>query len=219
MAHVVGVLPDEVAQPPLGEEAVGVVGVCALAQVENHVGAVVVGSGALALGRGLDGVALDAVGLPGEGLVGAEGATHDTDLVRHHERGVEPDAELADNVHVIALVLGVLLLELLRAGVRDGAEVLVELLLGHADAVVRDGNRARVLVEGQADRERGLVDLDVGVGEALEAQLVDGVRRVRDELPQEDLLVGVDRVDHEVEQLLALGLELLHQAALPFCTT
>ena len=46
-----------------------------------------------------------------------------------------------------------------------------------------------------------------GFGERLEAQLVGGVGGVRDQLAQEDLLVAVQGVDHEVQQLLHLGLE------------
>src|SRR5690606_32199470 len=43
--------------------------------------------------------------------------------------------------------------------------------------------------------------------ERLEAQLVGGVRRVGDQLAQEDLLVAVQRMDHEVQELPHLGLE------------
>ena len=92
----------------------------------------------------------------------------------------------------------------------DGAQVAVQVLLRHADAVVGHGDGAGVLVEGDVDAELVLRQLDAGVGEAFEVQLVDGVRRVGDELAQEDLAVGVDGVDHQVEQLLALCLELAH---------
>ena len=100
----------------------------------------------------------------------------------------------------------------------DGAQVAVQVLLRHADAVVGHGDGAGILVEGDVDAELILRQLDAGVGEAFEVQLVDGVRRVGDELAQEDLAVGVDGVDHQVEQLLALCLELAHRcgASFPF---
>ena len=41
----------------------------------------------------------------------------------------------------------------------------------------------------------------------LEAQLVAGVRRIRDQLAQEDLLVRVQRVGDEVQDLLDFGLK------------
>ena len=42
----------------------------------------------------------------------------------------------------------------------------------------------------------------------VELDLVDGVGGVADQLAEEDLLVGVERVGDEVEELLQLGLEL-----------
>ena len=74
-------------------------------------------------------VASHAIGLPYEGLVSPERTTHDTHLSRNHEARVEADAKLADDVDVLALVLRVGLPKLLGAGVGDGTEVLVELLL------------------------------------------------------------------------------------------
>ena len=204
IAHVVAVALDEVLQAELAEERVVVVVVSVVLQREDDVGAV-----ALALGL-LDGVALHAVAFPGPGLVAAVRLRHDAHLGRHHERGVEAHAELADDVHVVALGVGVVGLELHAVGVRDGAQVAVELVLRHAQAAVRHGDGARVLVERHADAQLVLAQLDVLVGEAAEVQLVHRVRRVRDELAQEDLAVRVDGVDHEVEQLLALGFELAH---------
>jgi hypothetical protein len=45
------------------------------------------------------------------------------------------------------------------------------------------------------------------VVERLETQLVAGVGRVRDQLAQEDFLVGIQRVRDEVQQLRDFGLE------------
>ena len=98
---------------------------------------------------------------------------------------------------------------------RDGAEVLVELVFRHADAVVGDGDGAGILVERHMNGQLILGKLHVGVSQALEIELVDGVGRVRDKLAKEDLAIGVDRVDHEVEQFLALCFEFLHSVSLP----
>ena len=67
--------------------------------------------------------------------------------------------------------------------------------------------RARLRVEAHADREVRVALEERAVGERLEAQLVAGVGGVGDQLAQEDLLVAVQGVDHQVEQLLDLGLE------------
>jgi hypothetical protein len=62
--------------------------------------------------------------------------------------------------------------------------------------IVRDADRKlRVALEQRRVRQR------------LEAQLVAGVRGIGDQLAQEDLLVAVERVHHQVQQLLHLGLE------------
>ena len=76
------------------------------------------------------------------------------DARRDHERGVETDAELPDDLEPGVLVLGRLgvgfeELERTRAG--DGAEVLDDLVAGHPDAVVFDGDGARVVVELDGD--------------------------------------------------------------------
>ena len=168
-----------------------------------------------ALGR-LDGVALHAVALPGPSLVAAVGLRHHAHALAHHERGVEAHAELADDVHVVALHLVVLHLERHGVRVRDGAQVAVELVLRHADTAVAHGDGAGVLVEAHLDGELVLGEFDGLVGEALEVELVHRVRRVRDELAQEDLAVRVDGVDHEVEQLLALCFELAHGGVASF---
>ena len=164
----------------------------------------------------LDGVALHAVRLPDACLVAAVRAADDAHLARHHERAVEADAELADDVGDVGVREVVLVLELLAAGMRDGAEVLLQLFGGHADAVVGHGDRAGVLVERHVNFQVVLAELDAVVGQAAEIQLVDRVGRVADELAEEDLAVRVDGVDHEVQKFLAFGFELAHVRRFPF---
>lgn len=54
---------------------------------------------------------------------------------------VEAHPELTDQLGVLALITGEVLEELGGTGFRDGAQVLDHLVPGHADAVVRDGQR------------------------------------------------------------------------------
>ena len=138
---------------------------------------------------------------------GARPAGHDGDPVGDDEARVEADAELADQLRVLLLVAGEAREELARAAARDRAEVLDRLGARHADAVVRHGDGARGLVERDVDRELGVAVEELGMRDRLEAQLVAGVGRVAHELAQEDLLVRVERVDHQLQQLLDLGLE------------
>ena len=88
----------------------------------------------------------------------------------------------------------------------DGAEVVDDLLVAHADAVVLDGEGAGGGVRDQ--RHRQLVGAQQRrVGDRLEAQLLAGVRGVGDQLPQEDFLVRVQRMDDQSQNLLGFGLE------------
>ncbi len=175
---------------------------------------------------GLEFVGALAVGLPpgtgvGAGPPGAQG-----DLVGDHERRVEADAELADQALRGGGVLG--LLDLLQQtggpGLGDGADQVDQLVPAHADPVVTDGQRAGVAVDLQGDVQVRGVGPDGGAGQRLQPQLVQRVGGVGDQLAQEDVLVRVDRVDHQPEQLPGLGLEFQrldatgHSGA-PFSTT
>ena len=81
-----------------------------------------------------------------------------------------------------------------------------EVVVGHADAVVLDGEGAGGLVGGDADGG-GVGWGEGGVGEGEEAAAVGGVGGVGDELAEEDLAFGVEGVDDEVEQAADFGVE------------
>src|SRR3989304_3192547 len=110
-------------------------------------------------------------------------------------------------MRVLRLVAAQSLKKLPRAGFGDGADVRNHLVTRHADAVVGDRDGARLPVETDVELQLGVVFKQILRGQRLEAQLVAGIRRVRNQLAQEDLLVAVQRVDHEIEQLLDLGLK------------
>ena len=150
-----------------------------------------------------------AVALPADRLARRQpGAPrHDRHPVRDDEARVEADAELADQLRVLLLVARELREELARARLRDRAEVLDGFGARKPDAVVGDGDRAGRLVERDRDRQLAVSFEQFGPGHRLEAQLVARVRGVADQLAQEDLLVAVQRVDHQLQQLLHFGLE------------
>ena len=77
----------------------------------------------------------------------------------------------------------------------------------HADTVVLEGHGTCLLVEAQANLQVGVAFQQLWLGQRLEAQLVGGVGGVGDQFTQEDLLVRIQGMDHEVQQLLYLGLE------------
>ena len=95
------------------------------------------------VGSRLDREAALAVGSPAPAFALPGLAAQYLDLVSDHERGIEADAELADQAHVAPRVAGQLVDKSGGAGAGDRAEIFDQLIMAHADAVIRDGQRAR----------------------------------------------------------------------------
>ena len=153
-------------------------------------------------------IAVRARRLPAVRLRLAVGARNDLDAVGDHERRIKAHAELPDDVHVAFCGL-VFLRKLPRTAFRNGAEVLVELLLGHADAVVGHRKQTLFFVNGQVDAEVVAAERHAVVRQRAKIQLVYGVARIGDKLAQENFPVRVNGMNHEVQHPLGLGLELL----------
>ena len=157
------------------------------------------------LPAGFDGIALHAVGLPAPALLIAVLPGDDGDVVGHHEGRVEANAELADNVALGVLIQ--LLTELEGTAGGDDAQILLQIGIVHADAVVADGEGAGLLIGADGDGEILPLHAHLLIRQGAVAQLVDGVGGVGQNLPQEDLLMGVDGVDHQLQQTLGLRLK------------
>ncbi len=134
-----------------------------------------------------DGVRALAAGFPTGRRAFARLASQQRDLVGHHERRVEADPELADQLLGGGGVLGLtqLLAQFGRPGFGQRADQAHDLVPGHPDPVVADRQRPRGLVDVDLDVQIGGVDVEVLVPEGFEAKLVQGVGGVRDQLPQE----------------------------------
>ena len=193
---VIRVLAHDLAQPKPIRELVGVA-----LQLEDHAGA------ALGVWRILHRELVLALRRPAHAGLRAGAFGLHFHLVGDHEGAVEAHPELADELGVPLCLAREVREELGGAGLGDGAQVGDELVAAHADAVVRHRDGLRVGVERHANLEVWVVCDQLGVRERVEAEPVDGVRGVRDELTQEDLPVGVQGVDHQVQQLLGFGLE------------
>ena len=130
-------------------------------------------------------------------------------VVGHEVHGVEPHAELPDQVHVPPLLHR--LEEARGPGLCDGPQVVHQVVLRHPHAGVPQPQDLVRAVERDADFQLGLVTLPqrVGLGQGQEADLVQGVRGVRDEFAEEDLLLRVERVDDDVHQARHLRLEVV----------
>mmetsp|Transcript_30074 Transcript_30074/g.64217 ORF Transcript_30074/g.64217 Transcript_30074/m.64217 type:complete len:816 (-) Transcript_30074:293-2740(-) len=129
----------------------------------------------------------------------------DLDLVRREKSRVEAHAELPDEVHVPAL--GHRVDEGGGPALRDGAQVLHQVGLGHPDPSVQDRQHAVLRVRADAHLQVLARRQRVRLGQRQQADLVKGVRGVRDQLAKEDVLVGVERVHDDVQQARHLRLE------------
>ncbi|MEA3219044.1 MAG: hypothetical protein OZX49_00122 [Immundisolibacter sp.] len=160
---------------------------------------------------GLDAVLALAGRLPAHALrvrpAGAAGGQRDA--VGDDEGGVETDAELADQARILRLAGGLASLQRLQelgsAGMGDGADVGDDFLTAHADAVVAHGDGVRLRIALDFDAQLAAAVHQRGVAVALEAQLVERVGGVGDQLAQENLAVAVQAVDHQLEQLTGFG--------------
>ena len=129
------------------------------------------------------------------------------DIVSDDKCRVKTNTELPDQTGIVLLVSSHLLQELGRARFCDRAEMLDDLFARHADAVIGDAHRIGIPVQPDTDAEIGIFSEQVGVRERFEAQLVRSIGGIGGQLTEKDLLVAVQRMDHQVEKLANLGLE------------
>ena len=201
VADVVGVLLHQLLQLPRLEEAriLLVVGV----GLERHDD---VRTGSVTLG-GLDGITVSAGGRPLPRFVRTVLSRNDRHVLGHHERRVEAHAELANDVNILGLLH--VLLELQAAGAADGTEVILHLVAIHADAVVRHRQRPCIRVGFEQNGKVAAVQADLFIRQRQIRQLVNRVGGVGYDFTQENLLMGIDRIDHQIKQALRFRLELL----------
>ena len=201
MLDKIGEFLDDLADLPLVQVFLRL-----FAQVQDDFGA------AGRLGGGIDAVAAFASAFPMDRLVGGMSGAQggQLDLGRHHEGGIEADAELADQFRrQWSVGLLHLLQEPAGPGTGNGSDVGFDFLLVHPDAVVDDGQGFGFGIGNDLDLPVAIAIQQGLVRDGLETDTIDGIGGIRDQLAQENILVGVERMDDQVEQLGYLGLELV----------
>ena len=167
---------------------------------------------------GFNAVAPAAITLPEHRFCFASPAREHGDLFGGHEGGVEADAKLADQLGGISLTARTLELLEKFSGARlcQRTEVRDHIVAVHPDAVVHNRERSRFGICDELDAK--LVRRQkLGLGHPFETHLVDGVTGVRDQFAEEHFFVGIERMDHQVEELLDLGLEFVLFGAHRWC--
>jgi hypothetical protein len=74
----------------------------------------------------------------------------------------------------------------------DRAQVLNQLLAGHADARIADRDCLGLFVDADPDRQLGIGAEDIRVGDLLELDAVERIRGIRDQLAQKDLAIRIE---------------------------
>src|SRR5205807_5821088 len=130
-------------------------------------------------------------GLPPGGRFFASAPRDERDLIGHHECGIETYAKLANKVGKRLRGWGLLdtLAQLLRPGLRDGADVGDQFVPAHSNAVITDGQSAGRWIGLQADLKLLVLD-QIRIGKRFKPQTVNSIRSVGDKLPQENLPLG-----------------------------
>ena len=190
VADIVGILADQAADFVLFQ-ILGILFVLGVG-LQGH-DDVRAGGGLLGF---LNGIAVRTVGNPLPCPVLAVLPGDNGDGGSYHKGGIEAHAELADDIDVLVLLHG--LLEAQRAGFGDGAKILDHFVLRHTDAVIGNGQGTVFGVTGDGDGKFVPVDAHLVVGQRRVGQLIDGVGGVGDDLPKENLLVGINGIDHQV---------------------
>ena len=129
--------------------------------------------------RRADIVTIFACCMPGHGFgIQPMRTGRDPHPFRHHEDGIKSNAELTDDLPRICLMFLRQFKELARARLRDGAKVFNNVVACHADACVLDGQQAILFIHCDADLQFCLRVEHVLIGQHLEAQTVERIRRV-----------------------------------------
>jgi hypothetical protein len=158
---------------------------------------------------GCDGVSSVTAALPFPGVLLARPAGDESDLVGNHEPRIKTHTELPDQFrrHFRFLRLLQCLRKFPRATFGNGADEPNEFLAAHANPIVAHAKGSRGLVGLNANFGILSEPGQSGVGQGFEPKLVEGVGSIRDKLPQEDVFVGINRMDHQIQQLARLGLK------------
>src|SRR5207248_1454294 len=157
-----------------------------------------------------DGVSRLPARLPPGGLALTGLTGEQLNPVSHHESRIKTDTKLTDQLLRSGRVLGLtqLLTQLAGARLGERANQVHNLRMRHTDAVIANGQGTCRLVNLDLNMKIRGVDIQVLIPQRLDPQLIQRIRSVRDQLPQKRILVGVDRVDHQIQQLTRLGLKL-----------
>ena len=98
-----------------------------------------------------------------------------THLIGNDKGRIEAHAELSDQLRVFLLVTGQVLEKRCGTGLRNRAEVLDDLIAGHTNTVISNGERPGILIDIHLNGEFSLPLEHAVIRQRGKTQLVDGV--------------------------------------------
>ena len=220
VAHIVRILLYQILQiPGIGKVLLCLIPVEILAK-SNRDG----GTAAFLLAI-LQGIGTVTGRLPANSLASTSLAGSNSNLLCYHESRIEAHAELPNHflvrqLRIILLCLLQLLQKCLGAGLGNSTDILYHLVPGHADTVIGNSQGMTILVRHQENLIILVALKNITVLQGLKMQLVNSIRRIGNQLTEENLVIGINAVNHQIQQLFSLCLKfmgcLCHKKLSPF---
>ena len=129
-------------------------------------------------------------------------AGNDRHRISYHEGRIKADTELADEVFVRRIaVLG--FLQFFQKGFRprfgNGPQILHQVFFIHAQAIIGNSQRVGIGIGCQVDFKSRIPFQDVAVGQRFIMKLIDCIGCVGYEFTQENFMIRIDRMNHQVQ--------------------
>ena len=124
----------------------------------------------------------------------------DGDLIGDHESGIKAHAKLADQFRRQALLVFLQLFEkTFRAGIGNRTDIVLDFLGGHADAIVGNCQQPGLCIYRNFDLPLRIILEDALVFQRFKTRPVNRIRGIRQQFPQKNLLVRIQRMNYQFQ--------------------
>mmetsp|Transcript_4083 Transcript_4083/g.7835 ORF Transcript_4083/g.7835 Transcript_4083/m.7835 type:complete len:223 (+) Transcript_4083:2154-2822(+) len=131
--------------------------------------------------------------------------TRNTDSISNQKCRVESHSEHTNHVHVIRFAFAQRLDEVGGSRPCDGSQVGNQILLRHANTRVADGQRLSIGIVFHLHLQLLRISQQLRLRHTQKSNLIQGIGRVRNKFPQENVLIGVERVDDDIQHFVYFG--------------
>ena len=93
------------------------------------------------------------------------------------------------------------------AGLGDGADIGNHFFFVHADTVITNNDGVCLGIEFNFNLQLIIIIVQTVIGQGFKAQLIAGIGSIGNQFSKENLLVRIERVDHQMKQLFYFSLK------------